>query len=49
MTLQEVREGDLVLARYIPANKAWNDGLAFFSSDDEYVQVGTWQYPAGKQ
>lgn len=49
MTLQEFREGDLVLARYVPANTAWNDGLAFFSSDDDYVQVGTWKYPAGKK
>jgi hypothetical protein len=49
MTVEEVREGDLVLARYIPADAAWNDGLTFFSGDDDYVQVGTWQYPAGKQ
>jgi hypothetical protein len=49
MTVQEVRDGDIVLARYIPADAAWNDGLAFFSSDEDFIQVGTWQYPAGKQ
>lgn len=37
-----------VLARYIPAN-LWKDGLSFFSKDAEYIQVGTWNYPGGKE
>ena len=44
----EVKEGDLILARYIPAAEAWKDGLQFFSQDQEYIQFGTWGYGAGK-
>jgi hypothetical protein len=27
----------------------WQEGLAFHSSDDDFIQVGTWHYPAGKE
>ncbi|MCW5649316.1 MAG: hypothetical protein KIS62_06210 [Ramlibacter sp.] len=47
--VREIREGELVLARHIPASAAWNDGLAFFSGDDEFIQVGVWGYPQGKE
>ena len=40
--------GDTILAKYIPECK-WNEGLQFHSNDDEFVQVGTWKYNAGKQ
>jgi len=49
MSVVEIKEGDVVLARHIPADAAWNDGLSFFSKDDEYIQVGIWGYPAGKE
>lgn len=49
MTIKEVKEGDSVLARYIPATEAWRDGLNFFSPDEDYVQVGSWCYEEGKQ
>lgn len=39
----------MVLARHIPASVAWKDGLTFFSGDDEYIQVGVWGYPQGKE
>ena len=45
----EIKEGTMVLARHVPATVAWNDGLQFFSGDDEYIQTGTWGYGAGKQ
>lgn len=38
-----------LLARYIPASAAWGSGLKFFSGDQEFVQVGTWGYDAGKK
>lgn len=47
--MTEVKEGDLVLARHVTADEAWVDGLKFFSQDSEYVQFGTWSYPAGKK
>ena len=39
----EVKDKDVVLARYIPASTAWEEGLSF-SDDDDYIQVGTWGY-----
>jgi hypothetical protein len=45
----EIKEGDMVLARHIPASAAWNEGLQFFSNDDEYIQVGAWGYSKGKE
>lgn len=49
MAVIEVKEGDMVLARHIPANAAWNEGLNFFSQDSEFIQVGTWGYGEGKE
>lgn len=43
----EIKEGDLVLARFIPAGVAWQEGLKFFSQDDDFMQVGVWGYEAG--
>jgi len=45
----EVKEGDLVLARHIPANSTWKDGLNFYSQDDDFIQVGVWGYGTGKE
>jgi uncharacterized protein YjlB len=45
----EVKEGDLVLARHVPADAAWGEGLNFFSSDSDFIQVGVWGYGAGKE
>lgn len=49
MPVHEIKECDVVLARYIPAADAWGRGLKFFSADGEFVQVGTWNYDAGKE
>jgi uncharacterized protein YjlB len=45
----EIKEGDLVLARHIPADVAWQDGLNFFSQDSDFIQVGIWGYGTGKE
>ena len=49
MSVIEIKEGEVVLARHIPATAAWNEGLSFFSQDNEYMQVGVWGYSAGKE
>jgi hypothetical protein len=49
MSVVEIKEGEMVLARHIPAATAWNEGLSFFSQDNEYIQVGLWGYGAGKE
>ncbi len=48
MAVKEVKQGDLILARHIAAEDAWQDGLSFFSPDEDYIQVGTWGYDSGK-
>lgn len=45
----EIKEGDLILARHIPSDAAWRDGLNFFSPDSDFIQVGTWGYGTGKE
>jgi hypothetical protein len=45
----EIKEGELILARHIPADVAWRDGLNFFSPDGDFIQVGTWGYGNGKE
>jgi hypothetical protein len=45
----EIKEGDLVLARHIPASAAWKEGLNFFSQDEDFIQVGIWGYGEGKE
>lgn len=49
MSVNNIEQDGIVYARHIPADTAWNDGLNFFSENNEFVQVGTWQYPAGKE
>jgi len=44
----EIKKGEKVLARVIRSND-WNEGLGFYSNDEEVIQVGTWQYNSGKQ
>lgn len=45
--MKEITYEGEILARHVTAG-SWNDGLAFFSKDDEYIQVGTWKYNKGK-
>jgi len=48
MNVKEVKKDDVVLARLVKAED-WNEGLGFYSNDEEVIQVGTWQYDSGKQ
>lgn len=45
----EIKDNDIVLARYIPASIAWKEGLSFFSDDNDFIQVGTWGYDSPKE
>lgn len=49
ISIKEITVGSQILARYIPATAAWEDGLNFFSNDEEFIQVGTWGYGDGKE
>ncbi len=44
-----IYEDDMVLAKYIPAAVAWQDGLSFFSNENDFIQVGIWGYDSGKK
>lgn len=46
--VREIKKNGMVLARHIPAG-VWNDGLSFFSKDNEFIQLGTWKYNKGKE
>lgn len=48
MAVTEIKEGEVVLARLIPASTAWGGGLQFFSPEGDFQQVGTWGYERGK-
>lgn len=48
MNVKEVKNGNEVLARLVRAED-WNEGLGFYSNDEEVIQVGTWHYDNGKQ
>lgn len=48
MAINEIKQGDLVLARHVAADTAWSGGLKFFSPEHDYIQVGTWDYDSGK-
>jgi hypothetical protein len=45
---REYRDGETVLARHIPRAEAWGEPLQFFSRDEDFIQVGSWSYDAGK-
>jgi uncharacterized protein YjlB len=49
MGATEICDKNVVLARYIPSEKVWKDGLNFFSPESEFLQVGSWGYDNGKQ
>lgn len=44
---EDIRHGDKLLARYVPAG-AWQPGLSFFTEDQHFIQVGSWNYASGK-
>lgn len=46
--MTEIKENDVVLARLIKSEDVWKKGLAFFSQDQDFIQVGTWGYDKEK-
>ena len=48
MNVKEVKKGNVILARLVKAED-WNEGLGFYSNDEEVIQVGTWHYDKGKE
>ena len=48
MQITEVKDKNIILARYVPEQYAWREGLNFFSNDNEFVQAGTWGYNKNK-
>lgn len=46
--MKEIVKDNVILARHITKEDI-KQGLSFFSEDKEFIQVGTWQYDAGKE
>ncbi len=46
--MKEFFDGDLVVARHVPSEEVWKNGLSFFSKDQDFIQVGSWGYESGK-
>ena len=42
-----IEKNGVILAKHITPGD-WNEGLSFFSEDGEFIQVGAWNYSAGK-
>jgi hypothetical protein len=45
--MYEVKSQDKVIARLIKSGDMCKEGLNFFSSPEDYLQVGSWQYGSG--
>jgi hypothetical protein len=45
----EYKDGDTVIVRHITREEAWQNPLQFFSKDEEFIQVGSWNYNNGKE
>jgi len=45
--MYEVKVNDKVVARHITGDDI-NPGLNFYSHDEEFIQVGAWNYDSGK-
>ena len=43
-----IEKDGMILAKHVKPED-WNDGLSFFSNDNEFIQVGAWKYDAGKE
>lgn len=46
--IKEIRKNNEILARHITSDEI-KEGLSFFSNDNEYIQVGSWNYNKGKE
>jgi len=47
MDIREIKYNNEILARHIKT-RSLAKGLGFYSNEDEYIQVGTWNYDKGK-
>jgi len=48
MSIKTIDSSEGILAKMIPASE-WAEGSQFYSEDRDALQVGTWDYAAGKK
>ena len=48
MAIKEIKQNDIILAKYI-SSKEFEEGLKFYSSDNDFIQLGTWKYDSGRK
>jgi len=46
--MKEVKANGITLAKHIPSED-WQEGLRFYSKDQDFIQVGMWGYDDGKE
>ncbi len=46
--MKEIKLNDIVFAKHITAED-WEAGLKFYSADDDFIQVGSWNYDKSKE
>lgn len=46
--MKEIKANDIIYAKHITADD-WEEGLKFYSNDEDFIQVGTWGYDKGKE
>ena len=45
--MKEIKANGIILAKHSPSEE-WQEVLHFYSNDQDFIQVGTWGYDAGK-
>jgi quercetin dioxygenase-like cupin family protein len=48
MNVEAIQHEGRTFARLMRGGE-WSEGLQFFSDDSDFLQVGKWSYPAGKE
>lgn len=46
--MKVIEKDGVILAKHIRPQD-WKEGLNFFSSDEDFIQVGAWSYEGGKE
>jgi restriction endonuclease S subunit len=48
MSINIIEKDGIIIAKHISLD-SFEEGLAFYSNDNDFIQVGTWNYQTGKE
>ena len=49
MNIEAIKDKDITLVLVVRGQENWDKGLKFVSSDEDYLQVGFWNYDKGQK